>query len=42
MIKRSLVEIRDISDREQKQHQSNGTPNTPSGKFIQIHNIIVL
>lgn len=30
MIKRTLVEIRDISDRELKQHQPNGTPNTPS------------
>ena len=34
MIKRTLVEIRDISDREQKQHQPNGTPDTPSGNFI--------
>jgi hypothetical protein len=38
MIKRTLVEIREIADREQKQHHPNGTPNTPSSniyyKFI--------
>jgi len=25
-----LLEIRDIADREEKQHHPNGTPNTPS------------
>jgi hypothetical protein len=30
MIKQTLLEIRDIADREEKQHHSNGTPNTPS------------
>jgi hypothetical protein len=36
MIKQTLLEIRDIADREEKQHHSNGTPNTPSGNFYRI------
>jgi len=37
MIKRTLVEIRDISDRELKQHQPNGTPNTPSSNLLTLN-----
>ena len=36
MIKQTLVEIRDIADRELKQHSPNVTPNTPSGNIMKI------
>lgn len=34
MIKQTLLEIRDIADREEKQHHPNGTPNTSIGNVL--------
>lgn len=33
MIMQTLAEIREIADKEEKQHHPNGTPNTPSGNL---------